>query len=68
MGYGLIDLAKDAVTGKVEHVDQKVQDSRMSTCVTCDKFRSMLKQCGECGCYMPAKVKYTKSTCPLGKW
>lgn len=68
MSYGIIDLAKDALTGNITYVDEQAQKARMSICLTCDKFNSLLKTCGECGCYMPAKVKYAQSTCPLRKW
>jgi len=68
MAYGIIDLAKDAVSGNIVYAPEADQNRRMSICVTCDKFRKLLKQCGECGCYLPAKVKYAQSTCPLGKW
>ena len=33
----------------------------------CDKLKSNNK-CGICGCYMPAKVRSVKSSCPLKKW
>lgn len=33
----------------------------------CDHFRDN-KTCAKCGCYMPAKARSPKSTCPAGKW
>jgi len=40
---------------------------RIEICVTCEKFRKN-KSCAICGCYMPAKVRSTKSVCPIEKW
>lgn len=68
MAYGLIDLAKDAVTGNIVYASEEVQRKRMETCVGCIYFNSTLKICEQCGCYMVAKVKYAPSTCPQDKW
>lgn len=40
---------------------------RIEICVGCDKFRKN-KSCAKCGCYMPAKVRSSKSVCPISKW
>jgi hypothetical protein len=40
---------------------------RMEICLGCDKLKDN-KRCGVCGCFMPAKVRSVKSTCPLKKW
>jgi uncharacterized paraquat-inducible protein A len=41
---------------------------RMEICISCEQFRKHSKRCRVCGCYMPAKVRSTKSTCPAKKW
>jgi hypothetical protein len=41
---------------------------RYDICLSCDKLIKLTKQCRECGCIMPAKVKLEKATCPLNKW
>jgi len=41
---------------------------RMKTCIQCDKFRSLTKQCSVCNCFMPAKVLVPGLNCPEGKW
>lgn len=43
-------------------------DKRLSICEECPDFIKLTKQCKQCGCIMPAKVKLLASTCPLGKW
>lgn len=42
---------------------------RMTICVKndCKKFTTS-KTCGICGCYMPAKVRSSKSHCPIAQW
>lgn len=46
---------------------EKIAIKRMTICVGCDKLKSD-NRCGQCGCFMPAKVRSIKSTCPLKKW
>jgi hypothetical protein len=41
---------------------------RYDECKKCEKFITLTKQCSECFCFMPIKVKIIQSTCPLNKW
>lgn len=41
---------------------------RLNICNSCDKLVQITKQCKECGCIMPVKVKLKDATCPLNKW
>lgn len=41
---------------------------RKSKCKACPKWKETLDQCGECGCFLKAKARLTKQTCPLKKW
>ena len=43
-------------------------ENRMEICKSCDRFQQELRFCKECGCFMPVKVKFVKSVCPLNKW
>lgn len=43
-------------------------EERLNICLSCDKLIKLTKQCRECGCIMPAKVKLENATCPIGKW
>ena len=47
--------------------DQKVID-RYAICEQCPSLIKLTKQCKECGCFMPLKVKLINAVCPLGKW
>ncbi len=49
---------------------EKLAIHRISICTNkklCDKLKDN-KRCGICNCFMPAKVRSEKSTCPLKKW
>lgn len=48
--------------------NEKNAKERLDICLSCDRLIKLTKQCRECGCIMPAKVKLEKATCPLGKW
>lgn len=40
--------------------------SRTRMCMACPQ--NDLGRCASCGCYLWAKVRQSKETCPLGKW
>lgn len=40
---------------------------RIAICIDCDKL-SKKNCCKLCGCYMPAKVRSSKSHCRIKKW
>lgn len=46
---------------------EKLAHRRIRLCVDCDSLRPT-KTCNICNCYMPAKVRSVKSTCPKNKW
>jgi len=41
---------------------------KMKICIECDRFVKITKQCKECGCFMPLKVRWPGMHCPLNKW
>lgn len=49
-------------------VDESVRQQRLRICEECSSFSSKLNSCKECGCYMPAKVSFANTSCPVGKW
>lgn len=49
-------------------VDEQTKLARLSICGTCEEFNKTIKNCKQCGCYMPAKAMFAVSTCPIGKW
>jgi hypothetical protein len=46
---------------------EKAQE-RLVTCLQCDKFLKVTRQCRECWCFMPAKVILSNAECPINKW
>lgn len=43
-------------------------EKRKSICGNCPHHRKKLDQCGKCGCFLKAKAKLVKQSCPLKKW
>lgn len=50
------------------YIDQVTANQRLDICKQCPKLIKLTNQCSECGCFMVAKTKLEKATCPLGKW
>lgn len=46
---------------------EKLAKKRIEICVDCE-FLTKNKSCEKCGCYMPAKTRSPRSTCPENKW
>jgi hypothetical protein len=42
--------------------------ARYDICIICPELTSLTKQCKQCLCIMPLKVKLKNAKCPLGKW
>lgn len=57
------DLITDA-----PKTDEAVAFERLAMCQECPHFLKLTKQCKQCGCIMPMKVKLRDATCPVGKW
>jgi hypothetical protein len=62
MAAGLIKTAGQLVTGGTTDPAE-----RMAICSKCP-FMGDDKRCGKCGCFLPAKTRVAKATCPIGKW
>jgi hypothetical protein len=59
--WDILDPAK-------HHDDPEVVKARYLTCLSCPELIQSTKQCKECGCIMPIKVKLREAVCPIGKW
>lgn len=68
MSYSVLDAIKDTIFNS--NTCWATKEEAIHRADICDKcpFKTMMKTCSECGCFLPAKVKYEKSTCPQGKW
>jgi hypothetical protein len=51
-----------------EWASDEVAENRYSICNQCPELIKLTKQCKKCGCFMFAKTKLEKATCPIGKW
>lgn len=58
----------DLVNPNTEWASDNVAEERYSICQSCPELIKLTKQCKKCGCFMAAKTKLQKATCPIGKW
>ena len=58
----------DLLNPNAPRAEERVSDSRYAICQECPELVKVTKQCKQCGCVMPGKVKLLHATCPLGKW
>lgn len=68
MSYGLLDAAKDFLTGSLEFASEDVVAKRIAICEPCEVRNSTLNTCTACGCFLPAKTKLLEATCPMELW
>jgi hypothetical protein len=64
----VVDSFGEMSKGGSVFVESTVQQSRMSTCLSCEDFNSKTTQCRRCGCFMSAKTRLKAGSCPIGKW
>lgn len=67
-GYNIFNAIWDFVRGKLEFADKQTAHNRMSICRQCEVRHPKLNICTICGCYLPAKTKLKKSSCPMDLW
>lgn len=58
----------DMINPMEAHVDEIKANERMLICLACPELIKLTNQCKKCGCFMNAKTKLEKATCPLNKW
>jgi hypothetical protein len=58
----------DLVNPSSDWATDEVAETRYSICQQCPELIKLTKQCKKCGCFMAAKTKLEKASCPLGKW
>lgn len=58
----------DLVSPNTEWVSKEEASDRFSICKECPELIPITFNCKKCGCFMTAKTKIKKATCPLGKW
>jgi hypothetical protein len=58
----------DFVNPDTEYATEEKSLDRFEICKACPELISLTSQCKKCGCFMAAKTKLEKATCPIGKW
>ena len=58
----------DALDPNTEWAKKETSDLRFNICLECPELIKLSKQCKQCGCFMPLKVKMKLSECPIKKW
>lgn len=48
--------------------EEDLGEKRYAICQQCPELNNTTKQCKQCGCFMPLKVKLENAECPLSKW
>ena len=48
-------------------IQSEIANQRISICNSCEHL-SGVRNCKKCGCFVDAKVKLKKVSCPIGKW
>jgi hypothetical protein len=72
MAKGLLgsvtDILGGALQGEGVLVEENVYLNRLNICKGCEFFRHEDARCSKCGCFMEAKTRFVKTTCPIQKW
>lgn len=68
MSYNILDVITDIFTGQLKFAKFSVAKKRYKECTECEVRNKTLNVCTICGCWLPAKTKLEKSSCPMGKW
>jgi hypothetical protein len=58
----------DLINPATDWASEELSIKRFDICKACPELVQVSKQCKQCGCFMNAKTKLQKATCPLGKW
>jgi hypothetical protein len=58
----------DVFDKQAYNTDEQTAIDRYTICRECPELLGITKQCKQCGCMMPLKVKLKEAECPIGKW
>jgi hypothetical protein len=47
---------------------KELAHERYEICKSCEHLVDLTKQCNQCWCWLPAKVRKYSTRCPIGKW
>ena len=63
----MIEPDEKTIEYEKENEDIPLAKQRYEICKGCEHL-TKLRFCGQCGCFMPLKVRKIDAYCPLGKW
>jgi len=58
----------DLLNPNSEWASEEEAEKRYSICQECPELIQLTKTCKKCGCFMTAKTKLQKASCPINKW
>lgn len=67
-GYNIFHAIWDALTFRLKFVPKAKAKERRDICQKCELRNETLNVCTICGCFIKAKTKLKKSSCPMEKW
>ncbi len=67
-GYGIIQVVRDAVTGKLKLADRNTTQQRRDICNQCELRNTKTNTCTICGCYLRWKTRLSDASCPMELW
>lgn len=53
---------------EISESDAEKIKNKFLICKSCDKYFEDSQKCNECNCYIPMKIQFDDSKCPLNKW
>ncbi len=67
-GYNIFNVLWDIVTFRLRLVPNQLAAERYDICQNCELRSTTLNVCSVCGCFVKAKTKLKKASCPMEKW
>lgn len=60
-------ITKNTLKGEA-FVSDEIKQKRLKICIECESFKTLTRQCSECGCFMDLKAGLKDMTCYKDKW
>jgi len=68
MTYGLKEIARDLIAGKLLLSEAELSEERIKVCEACPHMGRALRKCDLCQCQLDLKTKVLLASCPIDKW
>jgi hypothetical protein len=67
-GLTFLNALKEVASGHPDFVPEENYLTRIKICQACPKRVKSVNVCGVCKCIIPLKARFTRSSCPEGRW